>query len=217
MSSKRYIATLRKVGRRARFEQRRYPGFAYKKAGKYSYCWEATVDEDDLRSIAARARKDGLLLEAVPVEYARSSGYRQEFLAAAGNGPYRCRYCNRKLERGDLTVDHLVPVAAARKSWIARLVLSLAGAEGVNDAKNLVPACNRCNARKGAKGGLWIVRGLLGRYKGYWIALRAAQAALVAAALAAAWASLTDPQFAGRAIGPLVYALQGLLSDGVAA
>lgn len=186
MAAKRYVATLRKNGRRARFDQSCYPGFAYKKTGKRSCCWVATVDGDDLRAIAARAREDGLALDAVPVEFARSLSYRKEYFSA-DRGPYRCRYCNRKLDREDLTVDHLVPVAAARKSWNTRWTLLAAGAEGVNDVKNLAPACPRRNGRKGAKGGLWIVRGLLGRYKLYWIVLRAAQAVLVATALVAAW------------------------------
>lgn len=41
--------------------------------------------------------------------------------------------------------------------------------ENINDQKNLVASCQLCNSRKGSKAGLWIIRGLLGRYYLSWI------------------------------------------------
>lgn len=82
-----------------------------------------------------------------------------------------------------MEVDHLVPVAAAQKSRVARQILASIGAESVNDAPNLVPSCHACNARKGSKTGLWLIRGVLGAHRSYWIALRIAQALLVAVCL----------------------------------
>ena len=44
-----------------------------------------------------------------------------------------CHWCGRVSD----TVDHLIPVAAG----------------GTNSAENLVPACKRCNSRRGAQFG----------------------------------------------------------------
>ena len=41
---------------------------------------------------------------------------------------------------------------------------------GVNDVKNLVPACSGCNRKKGAKLGRWITKARLGKHRSYWIA-----------------------------------------------
>lgn len=188
-----YKVELRKRRRSARFRQDRYPGFRYVRTGSRarSYHWEAVVDGEELAAVRERARADGFEVRAVPAEMARSSTYRRDFLAA-NPGPHRCRYCRRRLGEGELTVDHLVPVALAQRSATARALLSLMGAEeGVNDPANLVPACPRCNSRKGCKGGLWILRGMLGRHRAYWILLRAAQALLLASllAVAARWAA----------------------------
>lgn len=46
----------------------------------------------------------------------------------------RCSYCGERMRRGDDTVDHVVPRAAGG----AQLGLG-----------NMVPACKRCNNRKG--------------------------------------------------------------------
>lgn len=186
MAYERYIATMKKGRGAAKFDQARYPGFAYKRTGKYAYHWEATLGADELREAAKLAKQDGFVLRATPIEYTRSSGYRKEFLAA-DPGPHRCRYCRRKLDDNTLTVDHLVSVGSAKQSWFARWMLRAAGAANVNDVKNLVPACGRCNRRKAAKGGLWILRGVLGRYRAYWVALRFAQTALIAIALFGIW------------------------------
>ena len=138
------------------------------------------MDGEELAAVRERARADGFEVRAVPAEMARSSTYRRDFLAV-NPGPHRCRYCRRRLGEGELTVDHLVPVALAQRSATARALLSLIGAEeGVNDPANLVPACPRCNSRKWCKGGLWILRWMLGRHRAYWILLLAAQAAAIA-------------------------------------
>ena len=116
--------------------------------------------------------------------YERDSGYRSRFIAAHP-GPWRCRYCDARIpDATGLEVDHLVPVGAARKSALARRALRRIGAEGVNDLANLVPACHRCNRRKGAKTGLWTLRGLLGAHRWWWAAQKVAAAALLAVELA---------------------------------
>ena len=197
-----------------RFDASRYPGFAYRKTGKYAYHWEAVVDEAGLESARRSARSDRFSLEATPLEFARSSGYRGAFVAAHP-GPYRCRYCNRRLGAADMTVDHVVPVAMAGRSAIARKMLGAMGASGVNDLENLAPACARCNARKAAKGGLWIVRGLLGGHRAYWAALYFAAVALTAVACFAAWRVFTDPQGAVSTLGNLLDAFADQAGDWV--
>lgn len=47
----------------------------------------------------------------------------------------QCHYCGKGLNRGSLTVDHVVPLSAG-------------GAYGLS---NIVPACCRCNGSKGSK------------------------------------------------------------------
>jgi 5-methylcytosine-specific restriction endonuclease McrA len=43
-----------------------------------------------------------------------------------------CYYCNRKVEKSDLTMDHLVPLSRGGKSTKG----------------NIVPACKECNNKK---------------------------------------------------------------------
>lgn len=167
-----------------RFSYGRYPAFRYVKDGKRAYHWEATgLSESEAKRYEEAARRDGYSVRALPPALLRSSGYRREFMSR-NPGPWRCRYCGRALRRDeDMEVDHLVPVAAAQKSRAARQFLASIGAESVNDAPNLVPSCHACNARKGSKTGLWLIRGVLGAHRSYWIALRIAQALLAAVCL----------------------------------
>lgn len=114
--------------------------------------------------------------------YRRSHDYRKRFLEL-NPGPWRCRYCNRKLDESTMTVDHLVPVDAvssgnALRRAVARKALHLLGAQTVNGTDNLVAACKPCNSSKGPKMGLWLLRGILGRYEAYWAALRLVQIGL---------------------------------------
>lgn len=183
MQDSRYRVRIRK-GRRARpFDYSRYPGFRYARTGSRarSYHWEALVDGGEVGEIRRRAAEDGFDFEAVPVEYTRSGGYRRAFIAATC-GPYRCRYCNRRLDEASLKVDHIVSVALAERSPSARRLLGLMGADGVNDLPNLAPSCGRCNARKGERGGLWIARGLLGAHRAWWAANYACAALFAAGA-----------------------------------
>ena len=40
---------------------------------------------------------------------------------------------------------------------------------GINDPKNLVPACRRCNQEKGKKMDGWIRKGRIGRHQWVWL------------------------------------------------
>lgn len=102
----------------------------------------------------------------------RSINYRQVFFQS--NKPilgkyYFCAYCGRLLNKKNVTVDHLYPVSAAKKSFWIRTRLKSKGLKTINDKRNLVPACISCNKTKAAHMGLWIIKGRLGRYKGLWL------------------------------------------------
>ena len=43
------------------------------------------------------------------------------------------------------------------------------GISDINDVKNLVPSCEKCNSKKGSKMGLWLIRGDIGKHFGIWL------------------------------------------------
>ena len=103
----------------------------------------------------------------------RSTGYRKAFFE--NNEPfikdrYFCAYCGRLIHKNRVTVDHLYPVGEAKRSIKLQQRLKRKGFDNINDIKNLVPACKRCNSRKGKKMGIWILKGIVGRYPCIWIA-----------------------------------------------
>lgn len=203
--------TVAKRGLGKRFDKERYPGFSYS-GTRYKPRWsrkKVPAAEADL--LSRRAAEDRLAFEAVPSRYTRSSNYRERFLEA-NPGPWRCRYCHRKLDASTMTVDHIVPVAATSRSRMAQRTLEAMGAGGVNDLGNLAPACSACNSRKGSRGGLWIARGVLGEFGWYWALVWVARAAGLAVALLALKAlAESSPVVAGIGTG-----LAPLLSKAVA-
>lgn len=101
----------------------------------------------------------------------RSATYRKNFFAVnrpVKQNKYRCVYCGMLFPKSKITVDHLYPVSQAKKSVLLRSYLRMRGYKNINDIKNLVPACEKCNKSKGKKGGIWIIRGTLGRHEKYW-------------------------------------------------
>lgn len=101
----------------------------------------------------------------------RSSDYRRIFFIynkPAIRNKYICAYCGRLLSKDKVTVDHLYPIGKAAKSVKYQKKLNRRGVKNINEPKNLVPACKRCNMHKSAKTGLWIIRGKIGRYKYIW-------------------------------------------------
>lgn len=121
-----------------------------------------------------RLQKENIRYSCYRVEYERASNYRQTFFQRT-EGPYRCRYCNKKLPKDKVFVDHIIPVAKTQKSKTARLMLTVRRCGSVNDIRNLAPACRSCNSKKSDKMGIWIIRGWLGKYKIYWVLLRILQ------------------------------------------
>lgn len=145
------------------------------------------AEERRLRKIQRICRRRHYeLVRTYPENLGRSSSYRQAFFTyyprpAKG---YRCRYCHRRLSDRRLTVDHIYPVYLAKTG--KRFWPRLLGIEDVNDPRNLAPACKRCNARKGRKAGLWVLKAILGKYRLYWYVLRFFQTSLLLLILAAA-------------------------------
>lgn len=106
--------SVRKGRSKRRFDFSRYEGFSYRKDGKYAFHWERSgLSRAQADFYLSLARSDGYEARAVEAAFERSSDYRKGFLES-DPGPWRCRYCHRRLpDASEMTVDHVVPVAAA--------------------------------------------------------------------------------------------------------
>lgn len=140
------------------------------KTSKYQY--SILIDDaevDTAKRIIKRCHYK--ILHIYPNEMSRSSNYRNLFFKTHKRPieGYRCLYCNKLLKDYELQVDHIFPVHKA-KTKAGQQYLRKHGMSGVNDPKNLAPACKRCNQNKGAKSGIWLIRAKLGNYKWYWVA-----------------------------------------------
>lgn len=100
--------------------------------------------------------------------YERSGNYRKTFFETH-KGPYRCAYCGKWVTGKNLEVDHLVPVSKAKTSVGVRAWLHMCGILNVNNPKNLVASCKKCNGKKSDKMGFWVIRGSIGRFKTFWM------------------------------------------------
>lgn len=135
-------------------------------AKKRKYHW--IIETEQRKEVETKLKKIRVSQQWYKKEWKRSSNYRQIFFEN-NQGPYRCRYCNRRLKKEYLQVDHLVPVDKVEKTEIAKLLLKLRGIEDVNNIRNLVPSCGKCNRAKGNNMGWWYLRGIFGQYKWYWV------------------------------------------------
>mgnify|MGYP000506048095 CR=1 FL=1 len=86
----------------------------------------------------------------------------------SATGKYRCAYCGKKKPKDKITIDHIFPVHCMEKYPAVRKRAALFGIHGSNDMKNLCTACMRCNQKKEAKMGIWILKGFLGKQPWYW-------------------------------------------------
>lgn len=122
----------------------------------------------------------------------RSTDYRKKFFD--NNEPftknrYFCAYCGRLIRKDKVTVDHLYPVGAAKRNVRLQRKLKRRGINNINDIKNLVPACKRCNSSKGKKMGAWIIRGRLGRHPWLWVVRHILRAVILMAVAYWLWTS----------------------------
>lgn len=127
--------------------------------GKYGVYYRIKTDNEAVRKkITRKLRFHNIKHRVYDSNYTRSSSYRKKFIEAYPP-PYRCAYCGRFLTLNKMQVDHVIPVNKAKSSPKARRILKKKGIQNVNDLKNLVPSCSRCNEKKGTKMGWWVVKG----------------------------------------------------------
>ena len=146
-------------------------GFLFQ--GEPDKCWCGEVDVVEVGALEDWCFKRKLEIET---PYSRrSSDYRRVFFEAcapnAGKCRYFCAYCGFPVRKERITVDHLIAVKRAQRSRFYLNLLRKWDCESVNDVRNLVPSCRRCNSRKGTKAGVWVLLGELGRHSLFWIVM----------------------------------------------
>ncbi len=139
-------------------------------------------DYNELNSVKKRLISNKIRFKMFEERYQKSYDYRKDFLEN-NPGPYRCRYCNRWLKTEYMQVDHIIPASKAQKDSNLQIWLWLNKCESVNDLKNLVPSCNKCNQQKGRKIGLWPLRAYLGQFKAYWKIKKTISVVIIGAAI----------------------------------
>lgn len=148
--------------------QKQFPDFTWVPSGKHGYLKKMISPKEKGKLIRICSFK-GFSYKCYDKQYERSNNYRQTFFESfPKDHSFRCIYCNKKLSPQDVTVDHLIPIDKAKTSIITRFIIKKLHYQSINDIKNLVPACSCCNRAKSNKMGLWIIRGILGKYKIYW-------------------------------------------------
>lgn len=130
------------------------------------------VSDKSFNRLAAYCRSEHLKCYTDNDYGKRSSNYRTLFFQNVppdfGNF-YFCVYCGLPYSKKHITVDHLIPIGAVKDNLKMQHKLKRMGIPGINDCSNLVPACRRCNQRKGKKMGIWLLRARIGRHK--WVCI----------------------------------------------
>lgn len=154
------------------FSSLKYQGYDRKKEARV-YTAQVTRNEFDRLSEFAHEQNmtvkliNGFTARQVDCRERFFKSYKQKDVTWRGTF-YRCVYCGRKYDRSKIEVDHLYPVDAVQKDPKLQTKLKLKGWDSVNDMRNLVPACKRCNRSKSNKLGWWIVKGTIGRHEVFW-------------------------------------------------
>lgn len=151
-------------------------GFMFVRTGKYSGYW--ILETTDMQKVRHWKRYGYIGYECRIYEAAlheRSDTYRKNYFAQ--NPPdilnrYHCAYCGKLLPKDSLVIDHLIPVQKVKSSGFWQKVLKVTGIENVNNPKNLVGSCNRCNSKKGSKTSFWILRGIIGHNYSTWLCIK---------------------------------------------
>ena len=127
--------------------------------GRYGIYYRITTDNESVRKkIIRKLRFHNTKYRTYDSNYTRSSDYRKKFMSVY-SPPYKCAYCGKYLTAEKMQVDHVIPVDKAKSSKRARNILKRKGITNVNDIKNLVPSCSKCNENKGTQMGWWVVKG----------------------------------------------------------
>lgn len=137
------------------------------KNGKYGNYYTLKIRKNSLGYIKKQARKKHLKIRVYEACWERSNNYRDNFYKH-NKGPYRCRYCRKRLSPKYMQIDHIVPVGQVKKSSYARMLLKIRGIRNVNNYRNLAPSCSKCNRKKSDKLGMWYIKGMFGKYKLFW-------------------------------------------------
>lgn len=148
-----------------KFPKRTFPDFTQ----EYANRWAVKTDAASARKYVRKANRKGFYARCFEEKYERSGTYRSDFIRAnrPKDGYYRCVYCGRKVQTRDMVVDHVVPVAAAKKS--KKIQKKFSSKNGINDLKNLVPACKKCNKKKGySTAWKWRWKSWIGKKTWYW-------------------------------------------------
>lgn len=143
-------------------------GFRYSTEDRKWY--RDTTSMKSIRMFGDFANRFGLSFIYFDDTRVRDNSYRQTFFD--NNKPmigdyYICAYCFKPMKKEKVTVDHIIAVRKSQKNKLANWLMDRMDIQNVNDEKNLCCACRECNSRKGTKGGLWILRGFLGKKKGF--------------------------------------------------
>lgn len=127
-------------------------------------------DKEECLSLQRKARRRGYKTNVFADKFNRTNNYRQIFFdSRPGQTMFRCAYCGRIYSKNHITVDHVVPIYAAKRYFQARTLLKIQKCDGVNDLKNLVPACRRCNYKKGHRFSfIYSLRAIYGENDWYW-------------------------------------------------
>lgn len=60
-----------------------------------------------------------------------------------------CAYCGKKLNIGEMQVDHAIPLAGVWYGKDRKKVADMIEDDSINSIENLMPACRACNYYKG--------------------------------------------------------------------
>lgn len=150
-------------------------GFWYIKNKEIDGRWSKECKESEIAKIKKFCKRHHLEYAVYEEGFTRSSNYRYRYFKAHKglfNTFYQCAYCGRIRTKKYITVDHIIPVdkviKGKRREHYKRLLRSK-GITDINDVRNLVSACRRCNSQKSANAGIWILRGRIGSHPWFWV------------------------------------------------
>ena len=144
--------------------------YRLQKTDKYTF--SGNLSQSEYNSLCSYCAQNKINIEIINRFGTRGNGYRRNFFMAykpvIGNY-YVCAYCGKLVHKDRLTIDHLYPVGRVKRSAVLQKKLMKLGYESVNDVRNLVPSCDRCNYKKAARMGIWIIKGKIGRHPFVWL------------------------------------------------
>ncbi|MBR3251701.1 MAG: HNH endonuclease [Solobacterium sp.] len=127
-----------------RFPFDRFPEFRQVSPYKYQ---AVHLSKNEAKSLVRRLRLRGFTVIWYRNIWAKGDNYRRIFLESQGE-TCRCVYCGKFFPKKSITVDHVIPADLAKRSPYIRWKLERKGYKSIDDPRNLVAACYRCNNRK---------------------------------------------------------------------